>query len=516
MGRLAARAAPSLPWVLLFIVAFGGAFVLILPVHAGQVGYDTAASVLYFDRLLAGRHLESFVAATPKPLLTVVDGFLHAVTGDWRPISWLAIAVYALDVVLAGVLARRLAGPVAAAFAAVGVAGTWALLEDASAAYAVGPAVLFWLIAGLLTTAPRPRYGLAGVALLLAGLARFETLILVGLIAVVLIAWRLAAALGRTERPPSGAWLLLLALLALPIQILHDVLLTGDPFWSERVPVLVSEAGSPLIGVSGAIRLIVSHYAPWLILVVLAGVGAALLVVRRRWPIVIGLAAIGPGTLAFIVLLAARHVYISGRYLYPADLAVVFAAAIGIAAIRIPDLDWIVPDRASVPRRVAPLAAGALAAVILVTPYALLDNTLRVKVRTNLALFENVASALPTLDRAVTAIPGVRSIPTNGSPLDRGVGGEALLVPVLLRPRLSLDLDLPLTEIAESDGKRIGTSGTYPSPGQIVYHDPRNDLPNAAFAFLEVSAPTTTGAIRLVPLASNPARRYWVIRVDQP
>ena len=279
MGRLAARAAPSLPWVLLFIVAFGGAFVLVLPVRVGQVGYDTAASVLYFDRLLAGRHLESFVAATPKPLLTVVDGFLHAATGDWRPISWLALAVYALDVVLAGVLARRLAGPVAAAFVAVGVAGTWALLEDASAAYAVGPAVLFWLLAGLLTTAPRPRYGLAGVALLLAGLARFETLILVGLIASVLVGWRLAAALGRKERPPSRAWLLLLGFLALPIQMLHDVLLTGDPFWSERVPVLVSEAGSPLIGVGGAIRLILNHYAPWAILVVLAALGVALLVI---------------------------------------------------------------------------------------------------------------------------------------------------------------------------------------------------------------------------------------------
>ena len=163
-----------------------------------------------------------------------------------------------------------------------------------------------------------------------------------------------------------------------------------------------------------------------------------------------------------------------------------------------------------------PLAAGALAAVILVVPYAPLDSALRAKVRANLELFENVASALPTLDRAVTATPGVRTVPTNGSPLDRGAGGEALLVPVLLRPRLAIDLNLPLTEIAGSDGKRIGPSGSYPSPGQIVYHDPRNDVPNAAFAFLQVSEPTTTGAIRLVPLASNPARRYWVIRADQP
>lgn len=160
------------PWVILFAVATEIAWSRIGPLAAGQVGYDSAASVLYFERIMAGQRLEAFVAATPKALLTVVYGVLYTLTHDWRPISMLAVGIFGLNVTLGAVLARRLAGPVAAAFVAMGFLGSSALLEDASAAYAVGPALVGWLIAGLALTSARPRYTIAGLALMLAGLAR--------------------------------------------------------------------------------------------------------------------------------------------------------------------------------------------------------------------------------------------------------------------------------------------------------------------------------------------------------
>src|SRR4029077_15638140 len=67
-----------------------GAWV-IRPFSAGPVGFDSAASVIHFDRIISGQGLEAFVTATPKPLLTVMYGLVHSIVPDWRAISWLAI-----------------------------------------------------------------------------------------------------------------------------------------------------------------------------------------------------------------------------------------------------------------------------------------------------------------------------------------------------------------------------------------------------------------------------------------
>ncbi len=104
-----------------------GAWV-IRPFSAGPVGFDSAASVIHFDRIISGQRLEAFVTATPKPLLTVMYGLVHGVIPDWRAISWLAIAGLAVALGLASVLGDRLAGPRAAGFAAIGVLGSAALL----------------------------------------------------------------------------------------------------------------------------------------------------------------------------------------------------------------------------------------------------------------------------------------------------------------------------------------------------------------------------------------------------
>ena len=77
--------------------AFAVGFELVRPVLSGPVGFDTAASVIHFQRITSGRHLEAFITATPKPLLTLVDGLLFALSGDWRLISVSSIALFAVD-----------------------------------------------------------------------------------------------------------------------------------------------------------------------------------------------------------------------------------------------------------------------------------------------------------------------------------------------------------------------------------------------------------------------------------
>ena len=510
--------------VALFVIAAGIALWRIWPVHAGMVGFDSAASVLYFDRIVAGRHLESFIAATPKPLLTLVDGTIHALFGDWRPISFLSIVVYAGDVVLGTELARRLAGRAAAGFAAVGLLGSWLLLEDASAAYAVGWALLGWLVAGLLLTRPRARYGLAGVALLVAGMARFETLIIDGLVLVVLVGLALGSrflpADRRPSAPPRAAWLLLLAFGTFPVQALHDVLLTGDPLWSEQVAALASP-GAPLMTPLGAMAWIRLHYLGMAPLLLLGMTGVVALAQRRAWHILVGLVALGPGVLAFIVFLAVRKIYISARYLSPADLAVLFAAAIGVAELRARALDGAL-RRFRATRRLTslhplvPLIAGGLVAAAVVTQFGPLDVGLRQKITNNRLLFENLDAAHAALDQELARVPGVRDWPTNPS-LDRAHDPphRTLLVPVLLQPQVAVDFGLPLTSVGGLSGPDLTRPG-YLAPGQILYHDPRNDLPVDSFRVIEISQPSRIANVLVSPVAVDQGRHTWLLRVEQP
>jgi len=494
-----ARFRAVLPSAVLFVVAAGLATDLIRPFRVGQVGFDMAASVLYFDRIVVGRHLESFISATPKPLFTVVNGLAHAVTGEWRLISWLAIGVYAVAVVLAAQLAARATGPVAAGFAAVGFVGSPVLLSDVSLAYSVGWALLGWLAAGIAVTAGRPRYGVAGVALLLATLARFETFILLSLVAAILAATRVASSFRWNIPPPRRAWLLLIGFGALPVYMLHDWLLTGNPFYTEAVPALAS-SGAPIVGPLGALGMIASHYGPMTPLLLLAVVGVIGLVRRRCWPILVGLAALGPGILAFIEFLGLRHIYISTRYFSPADLSILFAAANGVASLQVPALRGLA--RVGGPWRMAylPVIVGGFVALA-VTPLGPLDSRLRTAVRSNLELYENLAIAEPTIARVI-------STTTNRVP-------PVLLVPILLRPQAAVDLDLPLTRVGGTSGQRPGTA-QYLRPGEIVYQDPRNDRPSGGKSILEVDVPTVAGSVLLDPVFVDHARRFWILRVTQP
>ena len=121
-----------------------------------------------------------------------------------------------------------------AAFVTAALLGSSELLLEVSRGNSLVWALAGWSIAGLAVTATPVRPVLAGVALLLAGLCRFETLALdaVAVIAVIALAWSSPA---RGELPRAAAGVLI-ALAAVPIVLLHDGLLSGDPFYWLNVP----------------------------------------------------------------------------------------------------------------------------------------------------------------------------------------------------------------------------------------------------------------------------------------
>jgi hypothetical protein len=88
--RAAISVRPSVGHIALMTAVFAAALVLIgiviRPFATGLVAFDGASSVLYFDRIVSGQRLEAFVNTTPKPLLTLVYGVAHSLTGDWRAI----------------------------------------------------------------------------------------------------------------------------------------------------------------------------------------------------------------------------------------------------------------------------------------------------------------------------------------------------------------------------------------------------------------------------------------------
>ena len=99
-----------------FLASVAVAAYVIRPWIAAPLAFDTAASVLHFDRIVSGHYLERPLTTTPKPNLTLVYGLIYSATHDWRAISFAALGAWGLSVVLAARLAWRLGGALAAAF----------------------------------------------------------------------------------------------------------------------------------------------------------------------------------------------------------------------------------------------------------------------------------------------------------------------------------------------------------------------------------------------------------------
>lgn len=479
------------------------------PLRGASLAWDAAASVLHFERIVAGRHLEAFVPTTPKPLITVVFGLLWALTHDWRAIAWATLAADAVGVVLAAELVRRSLGWVAASFAGIALVGCLALLYDVGYGLATPWAFAFVGAAGLALARPRPAHALAGVFLALGVLARLEVLAALGVAAAVLAARALVRRVPG-GRPRPSEWAILVGLVSLPIMGLHDWLLTGDPLFWTTVATRYSETTRlPIATPAETVADLAARYGgPLLLLSAVAVVGVIALVRRRRWLLLAGVLAFGPGVASLLLVLAARDIYVPARYTAPIDLAVIVAAAAGVGWVA--DVVRGASDRRSSfgPARGPAVAAAlvALAGVVAIVsawPTGFLDNAVRTAIARNKAVEANANRVRPAIAGLVSSRVGAFDAAT--------VEREPLvIVPNNLVPRFTVEFDVPFTTFATLVPRDVDPAVPFPGIGQAVLHDRHA---NPRIRSLEVSAPTPFGPALAVPVAVSIGRGYWLVEI---
>jgi len=477
--------------------------VVIRPFTDVPVGFDTQATVLYFERIVAGSRLEQALTTTPKPLLTLVYGPLHAATGDWRPIIWLTMLVHAGAAGLATVVWTRAAGLPAGMAAGIFVAGTPLLIEDTAFGNGVPWALFGWLLAALLLSGDRPRPVVAGVVLAFAALARLETLVLVAGFALALawLRWGPWPLPGPRPSLRPRAWLALaIPVLALPAMLLHDWLLTGDPlFWlavSQRYSDAVRASRDVLDPLERTTWFVRRYLALWPVLP-FALIGLVELVRSRRWGELTGLAVMGAGIAAFLVLLAARGIYAPHRYAIPVDVAVLFAAAVGFGWLV--DLAAARVGRGSIGRSAATGAAFlAVIGAIAIPGRGPFDPQLARVVGDLRAVNEHAARVAAT-------------IRSSGGPST--AARLALLVPTAVRPRAAIDLDLPLDRVGSLSPGWLDPATADWVPGQLVFHDLRGDLPRGAYTAIESADTVQIGEVRLEPRMVDAHAGIWLFEV---
>jgi hypothetical protein len=499
---------------IVFVPSVAVAAYVVRPWIAAPLAFDTAASVIHFDRITSGHRLELPLSTTPKPLLTLVYGLVYSATSDWRAISAAALAAWGLCVASAAALTWRLGGVVAALFVAVSLILSSRLLLETSWALASVWALLLWIVAGLAVTARPTRWGLVGLALLLAALARLETFLVIGLALAVLALVRFGPT--RWRRPvPGAAWWVSIGLLAFPIMGLHDILLIGDPFFWTTIAGTYSaaaESAGRLPSLGAIARQLAGLALGQPAITLLAVIGAAVLAVRAQWAILVGLVSLGPGMAAFLLVLAARHTFVDPRYFVPISAAMIVAAAVGASAIRIPDLALrsdgelsaagsSAPGRTAVCTGVVAVAVVAIAIVASPT-FSPLDQSARARIASARHMARTTDLALPHIRAALEGATAA------GSKLQ-------LFVPLPVRPRVAADLDLPLTQVgAYRDRKALVAGAT--KPGQLVLIDLDPSAPANTPRAYRLSAPATVGGVRMVPLLSDPADGAWLLLVAPP
>jgi hypothetical protein len=456
---------------------------------------DEHAAVLYLDRLVAGDRLEEPLLSSPKPLLTVAHGLAWRAAHDWRLLEAVTVAAFALAVVCLARAASRLGGTPAAAAVALAVAGSGPLVLQAARGNSMVFALAGWAVALDALTRGGDRggrgiaWGVAGVALLLAGLARAETWLLLPPVAGYgIVAW---------WRGQRRAALLLLPLAAPLLWLAHDWLLTGDALYGIRVPGRYTDlvSGRQVVAPGDWLALVARRYQADPLLLALAAVGAVWLVRRRAWVWLAGLGLAGVGVLALLGLEAWRGTYISWRYFDPADVALRLTAALGAAAVA----GWAAARLAGRRPRVG-AAAAAAGAVLLVGvacwPLAPTDPLVASTLDRDTRLSANTATAITTL-APIAAEPGA-VIAASGPQ----------------RVRVAVELDLPLDRVRDlflatrSDPLDQALAGS-----AAVFHDADGDRPPELFAPLSTTIETRVGSARVAPLRTEPGRGLYVHRV---
>ena len=511
---------PRSPGAIAALAGIAAAVVMAVTIQAGGAAMndpDSAASVLYFRHIVAGDQLEAFVSTTPKPLLTLVYGIAWTLSGDWRTLGWITIAVFGVGVACGTELLRRMAGAAAAAFLAVALVLWPVMALEVSRANSFVWAAAAWSVAALALSTVRPRVWLAAISLLVAFLCRTETVLVV--LAATL--W-LGLLVARGDRDTGRRFApLMLAWLALPIASLHDLLLAGDPFYWVSVPAGYTAVVAPdlrPLGVRELLGDVAARYVGIPGLVGLAVLGVIRLAVDRRWPALVAVGCLTAGVVALLVVIAWRHVYVTTRYLEQVDIGVLVVAAVGVGWIAERAGSWLATRVRSGP---AIVAAGVVVAtgvaVGMNVPPAQLDAGLATELDRVRTASRNADFVRPRLVELLAAAPGEVPSPITGPAglLVVDPGRAAILVPRSLINRLLVDLDAPLTRLGDSwlATRRDGPLAAL-LPGQVIYHDRAGDLRPELFGPLESEGPVDGPSVRLTPLFVDPAAGIWILEAS--
>jgi hypothetical protein len=247
------------------------------------------------------------------------------------------------------------------------------------------------------------------------------------------------------------------------------------------------------------------------------------LVRHRAWVWLAGVAVLVPGLLVLFGVYAARGTYVSWRYFDPPDLGVRLAAVLGAS--------WLV--QAGVRRLAGPAApassenatapgerlhaagpgwrravtwrwgsVGAVVATVLLVgaagwPAAPVDPLVRSTLDRNTRLSANTAAAVREL-----------------RPLADRPGG-IVVVSGPQRVRVALELGLPLGRVRDLYLATIDAPlEDALAGGSAVFHDADGDRPAERFAPLSVTSPARIGALRVVPVRTDPGQGLYVLAVE--
>jgi hypothetical protein len=460
---------------------------------------DEYAAAVYFDRIVHHHRLETILHSTPKPLLTLVHGISWSLFHSWLVGGALTIAAFAVAVVALTRVAARVGGATAAVLVALALTGSTSMVVQVARGNS-----LIWAVACLAVAADAlagrgggQRWAVAAVALLLAGLSRSETWMLLPFAAVQgLVAWR--------RGQPRG--LLLLVPLAAPLLWLgHDWLLAGDAAYSARMPDRYTAAfpGFHVVPYRQWLAVFGHHHSRWLV-DGLALAGVAWLAARRAWPLLAGVVILFAGIWLELAWYADQGIYISPRYFILPDLMVRLAAVFGMVGAFDPVAAWLRRARgawrgrwAAVPATAAATAAAALLLAVVLGPLAPVDPLRRS------TLDDDTARAR----RAIVAVQALR-------PLARQPGA-VILTTSGLRNRIMAELGMRVDRVLDLALVPKGQPGGQWLEAAVASSTAVVDDGDARYTRLEIAAPTRFGSVLLVPVRVDPARKLWILRVER-